>query len=89
MHPARVRGRLPDGPEREALFDVAKRVAVAFAPYKTPLPRFNNDLVQPWLLGCRRTLFWQDWWHRVDIDLSQHPVVPCCKRLQAGGQAVF
>ena len=59
---------LPDGPERDALFDRAKRIAVAYAPYKTHVHRFNNDLVQARLIGYRRPLFWQEWWHRVDID---------------------
>jgi hypothetical protein len=32
--------------------------------------RVFTDLVHPWVLGFRRPLFWQDWWHRVDIDLA-------------------
>ena len=64
---------LPDGPEREALFLQAKRIAVAYMPYKYKLHPFSNDLVQPWLLGYRRTLFWQEWWHRVDIDDGLRP----------------
>ena len=30
--------------------------------------RVVTDLAQPALVGYRRTLFWQDWWHMVDID---------------------
>ncbi|MCB1994816.1 MAG: bicyclomycin resistance protein, partial [Rhodoferax sp.] len=59
---------LPDGPERQALFLEAKRLAVAFAPYKPLIHRVVTDLAQPALVGYRRTLFWQDWWHMVDID---------------------
>jgi ABC-type transport system substrate-binding protein len=58
---------LPDGPEREALFRQAQRLGVAYAPYKTLIHRVVTDLAQPTLVGYRRTLFWQDWWHLVDI----------------------
>lgn len=61
---------LPDGPERDALFLRAKRIAVAYMPYKVRVHRIFTDLVHPWVLGFRRPLFWQDWWHRVDIDLA-------------------
>jgi ABC-type transport system substrate-binding protein len=59
---------MPDGPEREALFRDAKLIAAAYAPYKTLIHRIVTDLAQPQLTGYRRALFWQDWWHMVDID---------------------
>jgi ABC-type transport system substrate-binding protein len=59
---------LPDGPEREALFREAKLLAVAYMPYKVNTHRISNDLVHPWLIGYRRPLFFNDWWHMVDID---------------------
>ena len=59
---------LPDGPERDELFRRAKLIAVAYIPYKTTVHRFSNDLMQPWLTGYRRPLFWNDWWQMVDID---------------------
>jgi ABC-type transport system substrate-binding protein len=62
---------IPDGPERDALFHQAKRLAVAYAPYKTLIHRVVTDLAQPQLLGYRRPLFWQDWWHMVDIDVGE------------------
>ena len=62
---------LADGPEREDLFRQAKLLAIAYAPYKYTVHRFNNDMVHPWLVGYRRPLFWQDWWHMIDIDDSQ------------------
>ncbi|WP_326534729.1 ABC transporter substrate-binding protein [Pseudorhodoferax sp.] len=59
---------LPDGPEREALFEQAKRLAVAYAPYKVHLHQYADTIAQPWLVGYRRPVFWYDWWHRADID---------------------
>jgi len=60
--------QIADGPEREALFDRAKRIAVAYMPYKSTTHPYANDMSQPWLIGHRRPLFWQEWWHMVDID---------------------
>ena len=61
---------LPDGPERDALFLQAKIIATAYMPYKSWVHRYSNELAHPWLLGYRRPLFWQEWWHMVDIDVA-------------------
>ena len=62
---------LPDGPERDALFLEAKRLSIAYMPYKMHVHRISNDLVQPWLIGYRRGVVWYDWWQYVDIDASK------------------
>jgi ABC-type transport system substrate-binding protein len=62
---------LPDGPERLALFEQAKKLAIAYAPYKIRYFRIATDLAQPWLIGYRRPLFWQDWWQMVDVDMGR------------------
>ena len=64
---------LPDGPERAALFDQAKKLAVAYMPYKFKLNRISVDMAQAWVIGYRRPVFWQEWWHYVDIDDTQRP----------------
>ncbi len=64
---------LPDGPERLALFEEARKLAVAYMPYKPHVHRIVTDMAQPWVIGYRRPLFWWDWWHMVDIDLSKKP----------------
>jgi len=64
---------LPDGPEREAAFLEAKRMAVAWAPYRQHVHRIYTDLTQPWFVGYRRGLFWNRWWHMVDIDDKLRP----------------
>ncbi len=61
---------MPDGPEREALFLQAKKIGVAYAPYKPRVHRINSDIWYPWVIGFRRPLFWQEWWHMVDIDTA-------------------
>jgi ABC-type transport system substrate-binding protein len=64
---------IADGPEREALFLQAKRLAVAYMPSKAHAHRIYTDLAQPWLIGYRRPLFWLDWWQYVDIDERKKP----------------
>jgi len=59
---------LPDGPEREAAFEHAKRLTVAWMPYKLRTHLVATALMQPWLLGFRRPLFWNNWFEHVDID---------------------
>ncbi|HSW05368.1 ABC transporter substrate-binding protein, partial [Aquabacterium sp.] len=59
---------LPDGPERDALFLEAKRMAIAYMPWKFHVHRIEIDLVHPWVIGYRRPLFWNNWWHMIDID---------------------
>ena len=61
---------LPDGPERLAVFREAERIALAYMPYKFTLNRVSIDMAQPHVIGYRHPVFWQDWWHYVDIDDS-------------------
>ena len=59
---------LPDGPERDAQFHEAKLIAAAYMPWKYSVHRMDPDMWHPWVIGFRRPLFWNDWWHLVDID---------------------
>jgi ABC-type transport system substrate-binding protein len=62
--------QLPDGPERLELFRRAKMLAIAYAPYKAIVHRIATDMWHPWVSGFRRPLFWQEWWHMVDVDVA-------------------
>ncbi|HJV62628.1 MAG TPA: ABC transporter substrate-binding protein, partial [Albitalea sp.] len=64
---------MPDGPERLAMFDRIKRIAVAYMPYKYLVHRIFTDLAQARLVGYRRPLFWQNWWEMVDIVDAARP----------------
>jgi ABC-type transport system substrate-binding protein len=64
---------VPDGPERLALFDEAKRIAVAYAPYKFHVHSFATDLTHPWVLGYKKPVFWHSLWQYLDIDDSLRP----------------
>ena len=63
----------PDGPERQALFDRANKLMVAYVPYRVTVHRILTDLAYPWVVGYRRPPFWLDWWQYVDIDASRRP----------------
>ncbi|WP_372526778.1 ABC transporter substrate-binding protein, partial [Piscinibacter sp.] len=63
----------PDGPERQALFDAATKLLVAYAPYRMTVHRILTDLSTPQLVGYRRPPFWLDWWQYVDIDFAAPP----------------
>ena len=60
---------MPDGPEREALFLEAKRIAVAYMPYKFNVHRIchRHRRIRGWSATAGRCSG-SDWWHMVDID---------------------
>jgi len=62
---------LPDGPERAALIDEAKRLMVAYMPYKVHVHRIWTDLAYPWVQGYHRNLFVRDFWKYVDVDMDE------------------
>jgi ABC-type transport system substrate-binding protein len=59
--------RLPDGPERLALFEQIKKLAVAYMPYKLGVHRYVADLMNERVVGFRRPIFWLNWYHMVDV----------------------
>ena len=64
----------PDGPQREALFLEAKRLAVAYMPYKVHVHLVVTDLMQPWLRGYKRPLFWLNFWEFLEVDEARSAV---------------
>jgi ABC-type transport system substrate-binding protein len=62
---------LPDGPERAALVDEAKRLMVAYMPYKVHVHRIWTDLSQPWVAGYHRNVFVREFWKYVDVDMDE------------------
>jgi len=61
---------LPNGPERMALFREIEMLCLAYMPYKYTIERLSLDMAYAQLVGYRRPVFWQEWWHYVDIDNS-------------------
>jgi ABC-type transport system substrate-binding protein len=59
---------LADGPERDALIHDAKKLGVAYMPYKISAHRIVNDVLQPWVIGYRRHPYMRGSWQYVDVD---------------------
>ncbi len=62
---------LPDGPERFAMFRDAKKLFVAYAPYKFLGHRIDTSVMHPWVVGFRRHPFMRDFYKYVDIDAGE------------------
>ena len=39
-------------------------------PYRIHAHRIYTDLTQPWVIGYRRPLFRNEWWHYVEVDTA-------------------
>jgi ABC-type transport system substrate-binding protein len=63
--------RLPNGPERMAVMTEAKKLMIAYMPYKVHAHRIYTDLAHPWVVGYHRNVFVRDFWRYVDIDTAE------------------
>ncbi len=61
---------LPDGPERLQVMREAKKMLVAYMPYKLHVHRIFTDMAQPWVMGYQRNIFVRDFWKYIDIDAA-------------------
>ncbi|HSV71246.1 MAG TPA: ABC transporter substrate-binding protein [Methylibium sp.] len=66
---------LPNGPERQAAMDEAKRLMVAYMPIKIHAHRVFTDLAQPWVIGFHRNVFLRHSWLWLDIDTTRQPAL--------------
>ena len=64
-----------NGPQRDALFVEAKKLMVAYVPYKATVHRISTDMWHPWVVGFRRPVFNNEWWHMIDLDLGLRPAI--------------
>jgi ABC-type transport system substrate-binding protein len=62
---------MPDGPERQALIDEAKKLMVAYMPLRIHVHRIFTDLTQPWVMGYQRNIFVRDFWKYIDVDTAE------------------
>ena len=62
---------LPDGPERLAVMDEAKKMMVAYMPYKVHVHRIWTDMYHPWVKGYHRNIFVREFWKYVDVDMDE------------------
>ncbi len=62
---------LPDGPERDALFDRMNRIVSAYAPLRPIVHRIGTSLWHPWLSGYQRHPVMREFWKYLDLDPLQ------------------
>ncbi|MGZ5084360.1 MAG: ABC transporter substrate-binding protein, partial [Usitatibacter sp.] len=60
--------RLPDGPQRNAIYREMNRLFLVYMPWRLGVHRYYNDLVQPWVIGYMRHPVMRGFWKFVDID---------------------
>jgi len=66
---------LPNGTERQAAMDEAKKLMVAYMPVKIHVHRVFTDLAQPWVVGFHRNVFLRHSWLWLDIDTARQPAL--------------
>jgi ABC-type transport system substrate-binding protein len=59
---------LPDGDERDGLLSEFQRFAIALMPYKFTSTRIETIVTQPQLVGYRKPIFRNGWYHLVDLE---------------------
>jgi ABC-type transport system substrate-binding protein len=63
--------RLPNGPERNAIYREMNRLFLVYSPWRLGVHRYYNDLVHPWVLGYYRHPVMRGTWKFLDIDLPK------------------
>jgi ABC-type transport system substrate-binding protein len=59
---------MPDGPERDALFDRMNRIVSAYAPVRPIVHRIGTSLWHPWVFGYQRHPVLREFWKFIDLD---------------------
>ncbi|MGH8850667.1 MAG: ABC transporter substrate-binding protein [Casimicrobiaceae bacterium] len=71
-----VRARaLPEGPERDRLMHRMTDLIGIYVPWAMTIYRYENALVQPWLLGYKYNPIQQHPWQYLDIDTTRRAAV--------------
>ncbi len=59
--------RIPDSPERNALYSAMAKVIEAYAPWRLGISRYRNMLAQPWVLGFKKHPILHAEWQYIDV----------------------
>lgn len=60
--------RLPDGPERNAIYREMNRIFLVYAPWRLGTHRIYTDLWHPWTDGFKRHPVMRGWWKYIDVE---------------------
>ena len=64
---------LPEGPEREALYQEMVKLIWVYVPWMVEAYKAYHVLVHPWLLNLKKHPFGHEPWRYLDIDLATAP----------------
>jgi oligopeptide transport system substrate-binding protein len=63
--------RVPDGPERNALYRKMAELVAAYNPWDLGVYRIESTLVRPWVLGYKKHVNLEHAWKYLDVDLER------------------
>ena len=63
--------RIPDSPERNKLYARMAEIVAAYAPWDLGVYNYENTLVQPWVRGYVKHVYWEHPWKYHDLDTAQ------------------
>ena len=63
--------RLPDGPERNAVYRKMAELVAAYNPWDLGVYRIENTVVRPWVLGYKKHVNLEHAWKYLDVDLAR------------------
>ena len=63
--------KLPDSPERTALYQNMTKLMLVYAPWKLGVHRLGANLIQPWVIGYKMHPTLHALWKYVDIDVAR------------------
>ena len=64
---------LPLGPQRWALYKTMNEIVTVNSVWQPGVFRYQNVVMQPWLMNYKRIPYRQHFWHLIDIDESKRP----------------
>ena len=62
--------RIPDGPERNKLYARMAEIVAAYAPWDLGVYNYENTVVQPWVRGYLKHVYWEHPWKYHDLDVA-------------------
>ena len=65
--------RLPDGPERNAIYAKMVKLICVYVPWMVETYKQETILMHPWLLNYKKHPFAHEPWRYLDIDLARQP----------------
>ncbi len=62
--------RIPNGPERDAIYRKMATIVAAYNPWDLGVYRYENTLVRPWVQGYKKNVYIEHPWLFLDVDVA-------------------